>query len=106
MTRSRKPAGLPSREQVLEFIRTTDGPAGKREIAREFGLKGQEKISLKKLLAEMAEDGLIDGKKSAYHRMGGVASSGCHVSGIAMASPSSISTTRRTVTLGSPPIRW
>ena len=47
MTRSRKPAGLPSREQVLEFIRTTDGPAGKREIAREFGLKGQEKISLK-----------------------------------------------------------
>ena len=72
MTRPRKGLGLPSREQVLEFIRNTDGPAGKREIAREFGLKGQEKIALKKLLAEMAEDGLIDGKKSAYHRMGGV----------------------------------
>ena len=72
MTRPRKGLGLPSREQVLEFIRNTDGPAGKREIAREFGLKGQEKIALKKLLNEMAEDGLIDGKKSAYHRMGGV----------------------------------
>jgi ribonuclease R len=72
MTRSRKPAGLPSREQVLEFIRESDGQVGKREIAREFGLKGQEKIALKKLLGDMAEDGLIDGKKSAYHRMGGV----------------------------------
>jgi ribonuclease R len=72
MTRPRKGLGLPSREQVLEFIRNTDGPAGKREIAREFGLKGQEKIALKKLLNEMAEDGLIDGRKSAYHRMGGV----------------------------------
>jgi len=64
--------GLPSREQVLEFIRTADGPAGKREIARAFGLKGQEKIALKKLLGDMADEGLIDGRKSAYHQMGGL----------------------------------
>ncbi|MBO0750340.1 MAG: ribonuclease R, partial [Porphyrobacter sp.] len=64
--------GLPSKEQVLEFIRTAEGPAGKREIARAFGLKGQEKIALKKLLGDMAEEGLIDGRKSAYHRMGGL----------------------------------
>ena len=38
-------------------------------------------------------------------RGGGVASSGDQASGIAMASPSSISTTRSTVTLGSPPMR-
>ncbi len=68
----KKPHGLPSPDQVLEFIRTADGPAGKREIARAFGLKGQEKIALKKLLADMAEEGLIDGRKSAYHRMGGL----------------------------------
>jgi ribonuclease R len=68
----RKPHGLPSKDQVLEFIRAADGPAGKREIARAFGLKGQEKIALKKLLGDMAEEGLIDGKKSAYHRMGGL----------------------------------
>ena len=68
----RKYHGLPSKAQVLEFIRTADGLAGKREIAREFRLKGQEKIALKKLLADMAEEGLIDGKKSAYHRMGGL----------------------------------
>lgn len=64
--------GFPSKKQVLEFIQTTSGPAGKREIARAFGLKGQEKIALKKLLRDMAEEGLIDGGKTAYHRMGGV----------------------------------
>ncbi|ABC63315.1 exoribonuclease R [Erythrobacter litoralis HTCC2594] len=63
---------MPSREQVLEFIQSSDTPAGKREIAKAFGLKGQEKIGLKRLLKDMAEEGLIDGKKTAYHRMGGV----------------------------------
>ena len=64
--------GLPSREQILEFIQSAEGTVGKREIARHFGLKGQEKISLKALLKDMAEEGLIDGKKTAFHRMGGV----------------------------------
>ncbi|KWV92980.1 ribonuclease R [Erythrobacter sp. YT30] len=64
--------GLPTRQQVLEFIQTSDSAAGKREIAKAFGLKGQEKIALKRLLKDMAEEGLIDGRKSAYHRMGGI----------------------------------
>jgi ribonuclease R len=67
-----KQHSLPTKAQILEFIRTTDGPAGKRELARAFGLKRQEKIALKKLLADMAEEGLIDGRKSAYHRVGGL----------------------------------
>ena len=70
--RQNRNGGLPGKEQVLEFIRTADGLVGKREIARHFGLKGQEKIALKALLKDMAEEGLIDGKKSAFHRMGGV----------------------------------
>lgn len=69
---ARRPSGLPSKEQVLEFLQTSDTPAGKRELAKAFGLKGQEKIALKRLLKDMAEEGLIDGKKTAYHRMGGV----------------------------------
>ncbi|WP_374405652.1 ribonuclease R [Pelagerythrobacter sp.] len=64
--------GLPTREQILEFIQSSDKIAGKREIAKAFGLKGQEKIALKKRLKDMAEEGLIDGRKTAYHRMGGV----------------------------------
>jgi len=73
---NRKPKiapGLPSRQQVLDFIASSEDPAGKREIARAFGLKGQEKIQLKALLRDMADEGLIDGNRSAFHRMGGVA---------------------------------
>ncbi len=64
--------GLPSRKQILDFIASSAEPAGKREIARAFGLKGQEKIALKALLRDMADEGLIDGNRSAFHRMGGV----------------------------------
>jgi ribonuclease R len=63
---------MPSRQQVLDFIATSEEPAGKREIARAFGLKGTEKIALKALLKDMAEEGLIDGNRTAFHRMGGV----------------------------------
>ena len=65
-------AGLPSRQQILDFIAGSEATAGKREIARAFGLKGQEKIQLKALLKDMAEEGLIDGRRTAYHRMGGL----------------------------------
>ncbi|MDE2563262.1 MAG: VacB/RNase II family 3'-5' exoribonuclease [Sphingomonadales bacterium] len=63
---------MPSRQQVLDFISSSSEPAGKREIARAFGLQGQEKIKLKALLKDMADEGLIDGKRTAFHRMGGV----------------------------------
>ncbi|MDT0575529.1 ribonuclease R [Croceicoccus sp. F390] len=63
---------LPSQKQVLDFIGNSPTPAGKREIARHFGLKGQDKIALKAMLRDMAEEGLIDGGNSAFQRMGGV----------------------------------
>ena len=73
MARPPKPApGLPTKQQVLDFIQASEVPAGKREIAKAFGLKGQEKIALKKLLRDMADEGLIDGKRTAFHLMGGV----------------------------------
>ena len=65
--------GLPSREQILDFIAKSDVPAGKREIARAFGLHGNEKITLKALLKDMADEGLIDSARGrAFHKMGGV----------------------------------
>jgi ribonuclease R len=70
--RPQRAQGMPSREDILQFIQTAAGPSGKREIAKAFGLKGQEKIALKALLKDMAEEGLIDGRKTAYHRMGGL----------------------------------
>ncbi|MET0179488.1 MAG: RNB domain-containing ribonuclease, partial [Novosphingobium sp.] len=64
--------GLPSPQQVLDFLAAAPGPAGKREIAKAFGLHGNDKVALKALLRDMADDGLIDGEKRAFHRMGGV----------------------------------
>jgi len=72
MPRNRS-TGLPSRKQILDFIASSDQPAGKREIARAFGLSGQEKINLKRLLKDMADEGLIDSSPGrAFHKTGGV----------------------------------
>jgi ribonuclease R len=72
MPRNRS-TGLPSRKQVLDFIASSDQPAGKREIARAFGLSGQAKIDLKRLLKDMADEGLIDSSPGrAFHQAGGV----------------------------------
>jgi ribonuclease R len=64
---------LPSRKAIVDFITSSDTPAGKREIARAFGLRGNDKIALKALLKDMADEGLIDSAPGrAFHRMGGV----------------------------------
>lgn len=71
--KSHKPKEIPSAKQVLDFIENSDQPAGKREIAKHFGLRGPSKISLKALLKDMADEGLIDSAPGrAFHKMGGV----------------------------------
>ncbi len=73
MAKKPHPLGLPTREQILEFIQSSKDPAGKREIAREFGLRGNEKIALKALLKDMTDEGLVDmAPGRAFHKMGGV----------------------------------
>ena len=65
--------GLPTRQQVLDFIASSDEPAGKREIARAFALSAQDKIALKALLKDMADEGLIDSAPGrAFHKVGGL----------------------------------
>ncbi len=65
--------GLPTREQILDFITQSKTAAGKREIAKAFGLTAQQKISLKALLKDMADEGLIDSAPGrSFHKMGGV----------------------------------
>ncbi|NNM77348.1 RNB domain-containing ribonuclease [Sphingomonas sp. ID1715] len=73
MPKPKRVPGLPSREQILDFIATSDAPAGKREIARAFGLHGADKVALKALLKDMADEGLIDSAPGrAFHKMGGI----------------------------------
>ena len=73
MAKPKHKHGLPTRQQILDFIASSDQPAGKREIARAFGLSAQEKIALKALLKDMADEGLIDTAPGrAFHKMGGL----------------------------------
>jgi ribonuclease R len=60
-------AGLPTRHQVLEFIRGSEIPVGKREIARAFGIKGADRIPLKAMLKELEQEGAID--RGRHRRM-------------------------------------
>ena len=65
MARKSKPArktddgGLPTKEQILEFIGSSQDRVGKREIARAFGIKGGARIALKHLLNELAAEGRL-----------------------------------------------
>ncbi|MFL9841344.1 ribonuclease R [Sphingomonas sp. ST-64] len=71
--KNRPAPGMPTRQQIIDFITSSNTPAGKREIARAFGLSGQEKIALKALLKDMSDEGLIDAAPGrAFHKMGGV----------------------------------
>ncbi|MEG3151825.1 ribonuclease R [Sphingomonas sp. ZT3P38] len=73
MPKPKRTPGLPTREQILDFIVTSETPAGKREIARAFGLTAQDKIALKALLKDMADEGLIDSAPGrAFHKLGGL----------------------------------
>ncbi len=61
---------LPTREDVLAFIAEHPGEAGKRELARAFGLKGSAKIELKHLLRDLAEEGLVEKRRKRLARPG------------------------------------
>ncbi len=58
--RRKKKPGLPTKEQILDFIRASPTPVGKREIARAFGISGGDRIALKAMLKEIAEEGAVE----------------------------------------------
>ncbi len=69
-TRDREPGTLPTRAEILEYIASAQDNVGKREIAKAFGLKGQARIELKRLLADMTEDGELAGNRKELRRKG------------------------------------
>ena len=71
--RSNHPPGLPSSQQILDFVTASDQPVGKREIAKHFGVHGADKIALKALLKDMTDEGLVDmAPGRAFHKHGGL----------------------------------
>ncbi|MGL5012286.1 MAG: RNB domain-containing ribonuclease, partial [Paracoccaceae bacterium] len=57
---------LPSKADILQWIQDNPGQGAKRDIARAFGLKGAAKVELKRLLAELADEGTLEKRKRNY----------------------------------------
>lgn len=64
---------LPSKTDILEWVRENPGKASKRDIGRAFGIKGAARVPFKQLIREMQQAGEL--KKSgrrAYRGEGGL----------------------------------
>ncbi len=72
---------MPTREDILAFIarerdaalaegRTPPDKIGKREIARAFGLKGADRIPLKRILKELEAEGALEKRGKTLHKKG------------------------------------
>jgi ribonuclease R len=65
-----KRAPLPTREQLLEYLSSTTEKVGKREIARAFNIRGEDRLALKALLSELSSEGAIVGNRKAVKPRG------------------------------------
>jgi ribonuclease R len=61
---------LPSRDELLAFIRERSGKVGVRELARAFGAKNADRAALKRMLRELADEGRIDRRRKRLHHAG------------------------------------
>ncbi|WP_235916707.1 ribonuclease R [Ciceribacter naphthalenivorans] len=61
---------IPPREVLLEFIADNPDRASKREIAKAFGLKGEQRVELKDVLRALEDDGLVQKDRKSLKRPG------------------------------------
>jgi ribonuclease R len=64
------PRSLPSKADLLAFITERSGKVGNREIARAFGISGADRVELKTVLRELAEEGHLARRRKRLHRAG------------------------------------
>jgi ribonuclease R len=64
-----KPA-FPSKDDLVAFIGERPGNIGTREIARAFGMKNADRVTLKRMLRELSDEGRIEGRRRKLHRPG------------------------------------
>jgi ribonuclease R len=62
--------GPPTKDEILQFVRTSSAKSDKRQIARAFAVKGSDRPELKRLLAEMADEGLLSGNRKGFKERG------------------------------------
>lgn len=90
-----KKSGLPTKAEILAFVKDSTHKVGKREIARAFHVSGTDRIHLKRLLRDMEDEGLLSrGRGRGLHRSGDlppvavISVTGVDGDGLLMAQPS------------------
>ncbi|MGL4311279.1 MAG: ribonuclease R [Paracoccaceae bacterium] len=63
---------LPSKSAVLNWIAENPGLSAKRDIAKAFGIKGAQRIELKRLLKELEAEGALERRSKSYRDSGGL----------------------------------
>ncbi|WP_461307442.1 ribonuclease R, partial [Albidovulum sp.] len=59
-------ARIPSKTEILDWIAENPGLSARRDIARAFGLKGADRIELKRLLKELEAEGALARRRKTY----------------------------------------
>ncbi len=59
-------AHIPSKAEILQWISDNPTQTAKRDIARAFGIKGADRIDLKRLLKELESEGHLEKRRKTY----------------------------------------
>ncbi|MEO0342788.1 MAG: ribonuclease R [Pseudomonadota bacterium] len=59
-------AQIPSKQAILDWIAENPSLASKRDIAKTFGVKGTDRIELKRIMKELASEGRLDHRTRSY----------------------------------------
>ncbi|REC56160.1 ribonuclease R [Rhodosalinus sediminis] len=59
-------ADLPTKDDILRWIEDNPTLASKRDIAKAFGLRGADRVELKRLLKELEDEGHLEKRKKTY----------------------------------------
>ena len=57
---------LPTKADILEWIEQNPTQTAKRDIAKAFGIKGAQRIDLKRVLRELEAEGHLEKRKRSY----------------------------------------
>lgn len=61
---------LPTKALILQWIADNPGLSAKRDIAKAFGIKGDARIELKRMLRELEDDGALTRKERRFREPG------------------------------------
>lgn len=63
MAKQKKPAPMPTMKELTDYLNAQTGKVGKRELARAFGIKGDDRVMLKNMVKDLKNQGVIQTEK-------------------------------------------